>query len=674
MYINESNYRNVGPIGQLDLTFRRNTAGIPVPVIIVGKNGSGKSIVLSNIVDAFYEIASEEYGNVSPSSGNRHPYYKTISPNQIRIGEKYMIAYLQFEQKDKHIEYIYKSGDIVFDNFMSTLSHTLSSDLNWRNENNYKNISIQKDLITDIFDKNIVCFFGPNRYMKPEWMGGNYSEQENMETYSFLPRMQGVLKNPITATNIPELTLQWLCDIITDSRADLIKKKDGSYSIVSPSINDLDLLSISRNNAEKIMSTILGEEIIFRMGNRAARGRRFRICKTTGEEIAPSLYSLSTGQLALFHLFATIIRYADNDDINFSHRLSEIEGIVIIDEIELHLHAELQRKALPKLIALFPKVQFIITSHAPLFLLGMREQFGEENFDIYEMPLGHKISAEQFSEFGNAYQYLTETNRYQKEIADEIDKRREKPLIITEGATDWKHIKAARQALMSHPSCKEWLPALEFDFLEYEPKNSDINGAIKLEMSADQLKAMCEQHALMPQLRKLIFIADRDKPDITKRLGGQGKYVDWGNNVYSLCIPVPSHRESTPNICIEHLYSDQDIKREVPFEDGIKRRIYMGNEFTENGYLIAGRDFSCTDSNCCGPEKINIIDGSGKKKVYEVKDSTEKNRALSKMCFATYILEKRKPFEEMDFTGFIPLFEIIRDILKISGEADAVIN
>lgn len=662
MYINEMSYRNVGPIGQLDFTFRRNDRGVPVPTIFVGKNGSGKSILLSNIVDAFYEIATKNYQNVSPSWGTGHQYYKRFTPAQIQLGQSYMTAFLRFQQEDKQFEYVYKTGEISFDSFKSTLSTTPQIDLDWGNDISYKNVCIKKEFISDIFDKKIVCFFGPDRYMKPEWMGEKYFSQEDIGTYSMESRERSTLKNPITAANLSELTLQWLCDVITDSRADLIKDKD-SYSIAYPNTHDLDLLSISRNNAERIMSVILGEDVIFRMGNRSAGGRRFRICKPDGKEIVPSLDSLSTGQLALFHLFATIIRYADNDDINLSHRLSDIEGIIIVDEIELHLHTELQRKALPKLIALFPKVQFIITSHAPLFLLGMREQFGEENFDICEMPLGRKISVEQFSEFENAYQYLAETNRYQREITYEIDKRKEKPLIITEGATDWRHIKAAYQALSSEPGCADWLPALEFEFLEYEPQNSEASGALKLEMGDSQLRAMCEQHKLMPQLRKLIFIADRDKSDIVKKLGGQDKYVNWGNNVYSLCIPVPSHREKTPNICIEHLYLDEHIKREVVFEDGIKRRIYMGNEFSDKGLLLDGRKYYCTDSNSCGPESIGIIDGSGKRKVYNIQDVTEKNCALTKMCFATYVLERKSPFDQIDFSGFIPLFEIIRDIL-----------
>ncbi|WP_298911496.1 hypothetical protein [uncultured Nostoc sp.] len=44
------------------------------------------------------------------------------------------------------------------------------------------------------------------------------------------------------------------------------------------------------------------------------------------------LYSLSSSQSILFNMFTTIIRYADKGDINKSINLTEIEGIVIIDE------------------------------------------------------------------------------------------------------------------------------------------------------------------------------------------------------------------------------------------------------------------------------------------------------------------------------------------------------
>lgn len=40
-------------------------------------------------------------------------------------------------------------------------------------------------------------------------------------------------------------------------------------------------------------------------------------------------------------------------------------GVVLIDEIELHLHPQWQREIVPKLIGTFPNCQFIITTHSP---------------------------------------------------------------------------------------------------------------------------------------------------------------------------------------------------------------------------------------------------------------------------------------------------------------------
>ena len=36
------------------------------------------------------------------------------------------------------------------------------------------------------------------------------------------------------------------------------------------------------------------------------------------------------------------------------------------------------------------------------------------------------------------------------------------------------------------------------------------------------------------------------------------------NKVFSFVLPVPKNRKNTPNICIEHLYSDEEIKTGKP--------------------------------------------------------------------------------------------------------------
>ncbi|MDQ7073624.1 MAG: AAA family ATPase [Gammaproteobacteria bacterium] len=62
----------------------------------------------------------------------------------------------------------------------------------------------------------------------------------------------------------------------------------------------------------------------------------------------------------------------------------EGEGVVLIDEIDLHLHPKWQRMIMPRLLKVFPNCQFIVSTHSPhvvtavypesLFLLSQSEQ------------------------------------------------------------------------------------------------------------------------------------------------------------------------------------------------------------------------------------------------------------------------------------------------------------
>jgi predicted ATP-binding protein involved in virulence len=50
---------------------------------------------------------------------------------------------------------------------------------------------------------------------------------------------------------------------------------------------------------------------------------------------------------------------------------AKTEGTVLIDEIDLHLHPTLQSVVMKGLQNAFPKLQFIITSHAPMIMTGI---------------------------------------------------------------------------------------------------------------------------------------------------------------------------------------------------------------------------------------------------------------------------------------------------------------
>lgn len=65
----------------------------------------------------------------------------------------------------------------------------------------------------------------------------------------------------------------------------------------------------------------------------------------------------------LFHVCETCPR---------GKRLDENEGIVMIDEVDLHIHPAWQMRLLPRLAEQLPRIQFIVTSHSPL-LVGSLE-------------------------------------------------------------------------------------------------------------------------------------------------------------------------------------------------------------------------------------------------------------------------------------------------------------
>lgn len=84
-----------------------------------------------------------------------------------------------------------------------------------------------------------------------------------------------------------------------------------------------------------------------------------------------------------------------NPNIN---KLEDISGIVIIDEIEQHLHAKWQRSIIKKLHYLFPRIQFIATTHSPIVVGGLSDlDEGDANLLLLSMDEEKKISLKKIS-------------------------------------------------------------------------------------------------------------------------------------------------------------------------------------------------------------------------------------------------------------------------------------
>ena len=159
----------------------------------------------------------------------------------------------------------------------------------------------------------------------------------------------------------------------------------------------------------------------------------------------PDVFQLSTGEVGLIDLFLSILRDYDLTRSSW-HLPAEIRGLVVVDEIDLHLHTYHQHAVLPKLIQMFPGVQFIVTSHSPLFVLGLQNTFGTDGFALYRLPQGDSVSPEEFAEFGAAYSAFQETAAFSNDVRAAIAAA-QKPLLFVDGATDIRYLEKAAQLL-----------------------------------------------------------------------------------------------------------------------------------------------------------------------------------------------------------------------------------
>ena len=52
----------------------------------------------------------------------------------------------------------------------------------------------------------------------------------------------------------------------------------------------------------------------------------------------------------------------------------DMEGLVLIDEIDIHLHPTWQVHLIEALKATFPRLQFVVTMHSPMVLPGLKKE------------------------------------------------------------------------------------------------------------------------------------------------------------------------------------------------------------------------------------------------------------------------------------------------------------
>ncbi|MDM8559375.1 AAA family ATPase [Candidatus Parabeggiatoa sp. HSG14] len=131
-----------------------------------------------------------------------------------------------------------------------------------------------------------------------------------------------------------------------------------------------------------------------------------------------NINQLSSGEKTLLALVADLARRLA---ITNPHRENPLmgNGVVLIDEIDLHLHPRWQRAVLPQLQKTFPNCQLIVTTHSPLVLSNISHQ----NVIILEDFQPVKITPHTFGRDNNSILYeLMGVKQRPDDIQQQLDK------------------------------------------------------------------------------------------------------------------------------------------------------------------------------------------------------------------------------------------------------------
>ena len=158
------------------------------------------------------------------------------------------------------------------------------------------------------------------------------------------------------------------------------------------------------------------------------------------------LEELSDGYSSVIQIVSDLILRMDKNWL-LGDEISQYdtEGIVLIDEIETHLHIGLQKKIMPFLTQFFPRIQFIVTTHSPYILNSL------SNAKVYDLE--NRIELEDLSAYSSddlAEGYFG-ADEYSEQIKEKIKRYqvlKEKPDL-----TEEEHIERAqlRSQLRSIP-------------------------------------------------------------------------------------------------------------------------------------------------------------------------------------------------------------------------------
>lgn len=358
LYPNKANYmslqkitiRNIGHFESISMDLQARV------ICLIGENGSGKSTILRAIalgvtgVDTF----RQDIDNLLLSNEDL-TYW-------LRLESK--------KQEESSIKLTYKTGNAKSEYTNQINGATFSRELflNQRDGDRFVNIQNNKFIIP------ILGF--------PQGGGQKRSSKLTQQNYPTPTELLPLIKNEA----IDQLSLfsEWIegnyFAYLKEKKEDKLKQIKEVFRLISLIVNGYELDSEQAVRFVEVNKIEKNNRLITQI-----------IIQTPEAPNGIPLELLSQGYNNLFYWIGGIVSrlsqineyYLENEANNAKSAIYEMNGIILIDEIDTYLHPKWQRTILQVLSREFKNMQFIITTHSPLVLGNINPK--EISFAIYSI-------------------------------------------------------------------------------------------------------------------------------------------------------------------------------------------------------------------------------------------------------------------------------------------------
>lgn len=341
-------------------------------LIITGKNGSGKTILLNAISDFLDKIKGD-------TTMNFLSYSKNIENNE-RI--------LKNPSLDDQTRRNYNSSLQTWENRYNSL---------------YGKIGVEFNNVSEVIDKYnkgefVIAFYQADRKVRMD---------ENKNPIKPVINRLGKVKDTSTSQ-----FLNFLSDL----------KIQEALARNENQIEDANNIRVWFDEFEVLLQSIFEDNDLKLEFN--YKDYSFRI-NTGGKSF--KFTEMSDGFAAVIDIVADLILKMQSE--NSLTRAYQKEGIVLIDEVETHLHLGLQKLVMPMLSKVFPNIQFIITTHSPFVLSSMNNAVA---FDLEHREKISDLTEYSYESLAEGYFGVKTTSSYARMQLDNLKGLLEKEALTEE--------------------------------------------------------------------------------------------------------------------------------------------------------------------------------------------------------------------------------------------------